>query len=64
MCLTMWKKNAMRLIELGFEYPKFSKVMSQLYAETGDDVFLIAETRGIFLFWYSYKFGKIKKHNK
>lgn len=44
------KKNAMRLIELGFEYPKFSKVMSQLYAATGDDVFLIAETRGIFLF--------------
>ena len=40
----------MRLIELGFEYPKFSKVMSQLYAETGDDVFLIAETRDIFLF--------------
>lgn len=44
------KKYAMRLIELGFTYPKFSKVMSQLYAETGDDVFLTAETKDIFLF--------------
>lgn len=44
------KKYGKRLITIGFEYPKFSKILAIAYASTGDDIFLTSEAKDIFLF--------------
>lgn len=44
------KKYCPRLVEIGFGYPKFAKLMSKAYESTGEELYLTSDAKDIFLF--------------
>jgi hypothetical protein len=44
------RMNGMRLLKIGFEFPKFANLFNKLYEETGDELFLSEEAKEMFLF--------------
>lgn len=48
--ITWVKQYAVRLITIGYENPKFAKILLRTYSETQDEIFLPNATKDIFLF--------------
>ena len=44
------KKYCIRLLTIGFTYPKFAKLLAQAYSATGEESYLTSDAKDIFLF--------------
>lgn len=44
------KKYCIRLLTIGFTYPKFAKLLAQAYSSTGEESYLTSDAKDIFLF--------------